>query len=261
MRNLAFYFRKIPVTRILAFHDIPDYLGSEFRAKITALKGQANIISLDDFFSGRISWRKINVALTFDDGYRSWIDNVAPVLKALGVTATFFVSSGFIGLRGTQETYFLRETLRSTWQTTGSLNAESLRELAGQGFTIGGHTMHHVDLGQVCRANELRREIQEDRKELERITGARVRYFSYPFGFHRRSPLNLERMLQESGYRGAVTVDPGFNTMNTNRFCLHRDLVDASLPSPVFVARFLGNYDPVIVMRRALGLSGENSDS
>jgi peptidoglycan/xylan/chitin deacetylase (PgdA/CDA1 family) len=55
-------------------------------------------VSLDDFFSGRLSAEKINVVITFDDGYKSWVTNVLPALKELELPATFFVSSGFVGL-------------------------------------------------------------------------------------------------------------------------------------------------------------------
>jgi peptidoglycan/xylan/chitin deacetylase (PgdA/CDA1 family) len=37
------------------------------------------------------------VMLTFDDGYRSCRELVLPVLRALGVPATFFIATGFVG--------------------------------------------------------------------------------------------------------------------------------------------------------------------
>jgi peptidoglycan/xylan/chitin deacetylase (PgdA/CDA1 family) len=53
------------------------------------VKEFANIVSLDDILAGRMSLRKINVAITFDDGYRGWLDNVCPVLRDIGLSATF----------------------------------------------------------------------------------------------------------------------------------------------------------------------------
>ena len=242
----------MPVTRILAFHDVPVHLVANFRAKIEVLKEQTNIISLDDFFTGKMSWKKINVAITFDDGYRSWLDHVSPVLRDLGVTATFFVSSGFVGRSKAEEADFLRNNLKSSRPSTGCLNVVGLRKLAESDFAIGGHTSNHTDLTELCDINELRSEIQKDKKELERMTGTKVDYFAYPFGFHRNAHFDLVRVLQESGYRGAVTIVPGFNAASTNRFLLRRDIVDASLPMSVFKARFLGNQDPVIFIRRIL---------
>ena len=251
IRNLVFRFCRMPVARILAFHDIPDHLLASFRVKLEVLKEQTNVISLDDFFAGKMSWRKPNVAITFDDGYQSWHDNVFPVLRDLGVTATFFASSGFVG-RKAEETDFLRNNLKSSLKTTGCLSSAGLRKLAEDGFAIGGHTINHVDLSESYDINDIRSEIQKDKKELERMTRTRVDYFAYPFGFHWNAHIDLVQVLQECGYKGAVTIVPGFNTASTNSFLLHRDLVDASLPLSVFRARFLGNQDPVIFIRRIL---------
>jgi peptidoglycan/xylan/chitin deacetylase (PgdA/CDA1 family) len=260
IRNLIFRFFKMPVARILAFHDVPDHLLASFRAKLEVLKEQANVISLDDFFNGKMSWRKINVAITFDDGYRSWLDYVSPVLRDLGVNATFFVSSGFVGRRKTEETNFLRNNLKSNLQTTGCIGVEGVRKLVEEGFTIGGHTSNHVNLAELCDKDVLRDEIQKDKEELERITGTRVKYFAYPFGFYRNAHIDLERVVQDSGYRGAVTTVPGFNTASTNTFLLRRDLVNASMPMTVFKARLSGSHDSMMFVREILRLKHAGLD-
>jgi peptidoglycan/xylan/chitin deacetylase (PgdA/CDA1 family) len=252
IRNFVFRFLRRPVFRILAFHDVSDDQTARFRAEVEVLKEKANVISLDDFFAGKMSWSKLNVAITFDDGYRSWHDNISPVLKELGLPATFFVSSGFVGQRKTEEAEFLRNNLKSSAQTTGCLSTGELRKLAEDGFAIGGHTRNHSNLTEIFDINNLRNEIQKDKKELERITGTKVDYFAYPFGLHQNAHIDIARILRESGYLGAVTIVPGFNTVDTNRFLLRRDLVDASLSLPVFKARFLGNKDPVKFIRRIL---------
>jgi peptidoglycan/xylan/chitin deacetylase (PgdA/CDA1 family) len=218
------------------------------------VKKVANVVNLDDVFAGRISLEKINVVITFDDGYRGWLDNVCPVLKDLGMSATFFVSSGLVELREEEERDFLQNNLMRNEQTTGSLTAEELRTLAREGFAIGGHTCNHVNLTEICNISKLRYEIQKDKKELERIAGTIVKYFAYPFGFHRNASIDLVKVLQESGYQGAVTLVPGFITPDTNSYFLHRDIAIASIPMSVFKARLLGNYDGVMYVRRILRL-------
>jgi hypothetical protein len=51
--------------------------------------------------------------------------------------------------------------------------------------------------------------------------------------------IDLMEVLQESGYRGAVTLVPGLITVATDSYYLHRDLVNASMPISVFKARLL----------------------
>jgi len=218
------------------------------------MKVISNIVSLDDILAGRMSRKKINVAITLDDGYRGWIDNVIPILRELGVTATFFVSSGFVGLRGEEERDFLRTHLRSNQKTTGCLTTEELRKLSKEGFSVGGHTCNHVNIAAVGDINELRREIKNDKMELEKITGTKVEYFAYPFGFYRNERIDLVQILRESGYRGALTLVPGIINACTDSYCLNRDLISASMPMPVFKARLLGNQDGVIFLRRMLRL-------
>jgi len=244
--------RKKPITRILAYHDVAAEQVSNFRTQIEYLKQNTNIVSLNDFFAGRLSWEKLNIVITFDDGYQSWLDNVLPVLSDFGVTATFFASSGFVGLRGEGEADFQRKNLGSDQQTTGSLGAEGLRKLAQAGCAIGGHTINHVNLSVIHDVNEVRNEIHMDKKELETITGTKVEYFAYPFGLYDNPHIDLALILQEAGYRGAVTLVPASITARWSGFYLNRYLVNAAMPISVFKARILGNYDGVQFIRKLL---------
>lgn len=252
IRNLVFRSCRIPVARFLAFHDVLNHEAKSFRDKLIHVKKASNVISLDDFFAGRMSWKKINVAITFDDGYRGWLDNVFPVLMDLGITATFFVTSGFVELKEKPEKDFLRKNIRSNFQTTGSLGKEQLRKLSDAGFAIGGHTINHTNLSEISNIDEVRYEIKKDKEKLEKITGKKVDYFAYPFGFYQNEKINLVEVLQESGYRGAVTTVPGLNNPHINNYHKRRDLVSASMPMIVFKARLLGNHDGVMFIRKSL---------
>jgi len=253
-RDIVLRSRRIPVARILAFHDVSRDEMQSFRKKLEVVKKMANIVSLNDILDGKMSWRKINIAITFDDGYRGWIDYVYPVLRDLGISATFFVSSGLVGLHGEEERNFFLKNLRSDRQTTGSITAEELRKLAGAGFAIGGHTCNHVNVADYRDLTKLNNEVQKDKINLEKITGTKVEYFAYPFGFYHNSSIDLVQMLQVCGYRGAVTLVPGVITTRTNSYYLHRDLVRATMSVSVFKARLMGNYDGVIAIRKLLRL-------
>ncbi|MGZ4956964.1 MAG: polysaccharide deacetylase family protein [Methylobacter sp.] len=211
-------------------------------------------MSLDDLIAGKLSYTKINVAITFDDGYQSWLSNVSPVLMNLGVTATFFSSSGFIRLWGVEETNFLRNNLKSNLPTTGAIGVIGLRKLAEAGFAIGGHTINHVDLSVMSDVNEVLNEIGKDKDELELITGAKVDYFAYPFGFYENHCINLVQILQMAGYQGAVTLEHGPIKDQRSNYRLNRYLVNPAMSMPVFKARFLGDYDGVLFIRRLLRL-------
>lgn len=248
IRNLILRRKGKAVARFVTFHDVPSESLRCFETNLLFLKQKTNVVSLDDYFSGRLSPDRINVVITFDDGYKSWVSDVLPVLQKMELPATFFVSSGFVGLSRQDEAEFIRSKLfvyRSPRKITGSLSCEDVRRIAEAGFTVGGHTLNHVNLSKLRDRVELTYEIVEDKMRLERIIGRRVDYFSYPSGAYQNSEMNLTEVLRESGYVGAVTVLSGFNRVGSNSYLLHRELTDASMPGAVFRARVHGNYDAV----------------
>ena len=72
------------------------------------------------------------VVLTFDDGNKSDLDFVAPLLKSHGFGATFFITEGLNFL--THKQHYL------TWP--------EVRQLHDLGFEIGNHTQRHKNVTQ-----------------------------------------------------------------------------------------------------------------
>jgi peptidoglycan/xylan/chitin deacetylase (PgdA/CDA1 family) len=209
-------------------------------------------VSIDDFFSGNLSPKKINVVITFDDGYKSWVTDSVPILKELELPATFFVSSGFVGLSKESEADFLQSKLLipDSSKATGGLTFKDLRNIAEEGFTIGGHTLNHINLAKLMDKNQLRHEIAEDKIRLENIIGKKIKFFAYPFGALQNPEINLTDVLREFGYIGAVTTISGFNRISANPYLLHREITDAAMPESVFKARVYGNYDAVRFLKQ-----------
>jgi peptidoglycan/xylan/chitin deacetylase (PgdA/CDA1 family) len=253
-RNLLLRMRHKPVSRFIAFHDILPEARGAFYAKVRYLKRRTNVVSLSDFFEGRLSADRINVVITFDDGYKNWVRDAMPVLRELELPAAFFVSSGFVGLSEGEQADFTKSKLfalpDSGCRTTGGLSIEDVKQIVEGGFTIGGHTVNHCRLSDCRDRSRLRYEITEDKARLEEITGRPVDYFAYPSGEHRNPILNLSEVLRDAGYKGAVTTVPGFNSAETDRYLLHRDLTDAPMPGAVFRARVFGNYDAVRILKQ-----------
>lgn len=81
------------------FPDLPDV--ATFEARMRWVRDWFNVLPLaqaiERLGSGTIPARAL--AITFDDGYADNEELAAPILKRLGLTATFFVATGF--LRGT----------------------------------------------------------------------------------------------------------------------------------------------------------------
>ena len=61
------------------------------------------------------------------------------------------------------------------------LTAEMVRTLSREGIAIGAHTVSHPILTRL-EDEQARLEIEESKRQLEAITGERVRFFAYPNG-------------------------------------------------------------------------------
>lgn len=255
IRNLIFRMRRQPVARFVTFHHVPPHSIARFEANLRFLKKRTNVVSLDDFMHGRLSADRTNVVLTFDDGYKSWVTDVAPILKRLGLPAIFFVASGFVGLSREDGDTFMRTKLLLSPDrdaAASGLSEAEVRSLVDDGFAIGGHTVNHCNLNEVRGHDRLMVEIAEDKRRLQEMTGSRIDYFAYPFGVCRNPEIDLENVLRECGYLGAVTTVSGGNVHDTNSYFLHRELTPASMSEWVFRARVYGNYDAVRFLKRPI---------
>ncbi len=70
-----------------------------FHDQLSFLKANFDVVGFDDF-AGLGNRRGRHVQITFDDGYRDNHDLAFPVLSDLGLSATFFVCTGFIDQGG-----------------------------------------------------------------------------------------------------------------------------------------------------------------
>jgi len=145
-------------------------------------------------------------AVTFDDGYRSVVERAFPVLQELGVRATAFVPTDFIGgvtaaWPGTEhwlETTHADELTPMTW--------DELRLLAESGWEIGSHSRSHARLVQLANA-DLDEEIAGSRAELERRLARPCTALAYPYG---EADERVIAAAAAAGYETACTLTKRF---------------------------------------------------
>ncbi len=110
---------------------------SAFESNISLLIRHYQIISLDEaveMMIGRRSWRERCAVLTFDDSLRCLVTIAAPLLVAMGLTATFYVSTESIK---TQKPYWWMRLEYAVNHTTKH-HAEIKLRHTGQSFSIDG---------------------------------------------------------------------------------------------------------------------------
>lgn len=91
--------RQIDAARIVIFHGTPASRVAELEAQLRYLRRQFNVIALSELLKrldGPAGSLRGCVAVTFDDGRRNNATVAYPVLRRLGIPATFFVCPGLI---------------------------------------------------------------------------------------------------------------------------------------------------------------------
>ncbi|HEX9428563.1 MAG TPA: polysaccharide deacetylase family protein [Candidatus Polarisedimenticolia bacterium] len=163
--------------------------------------------------------------VTFDDGYRGQFENALPVLRRYKIPATFFLVAGAVGT-GRPLSHLCsdgeerHDGVPEEWR---SLGWDQARRLAGEGMTIGSHSLSHRSLGRL-EAAEIEDELRRSKAILERGAGARVELFAYPFGSGAYGDFDrgIQGILRRAGYLGACTTVVGRNDAGIDPYALRR---------------------------------------
>ena len=154
------------------------------------------------------------LALTFDDGYADFLDNVLPVLERHHFAATVFLVADRVGRTNAWDA-------RHGDPPRTLLGWEEAAGLAARGIEIGSHARTHRFLPDLS-GPELEEEIRGSKEMIEDRLGRAVRFFSYPHGLHDE---RCVAGVAAAGYEGAVADIRGGNRAGTDPFRLRRTLV------------------------------------
>jgi peptidoglycan/xylan/chitin deacetylase (PgdA/CDA1 family) len=265
-----------PRIHVLGYHRIVDQVSEggpispslcistdSFRRQMEQVRREFEVLTLEEALAaidGSLPLERDACAITFDDGYRDVYTRARPILAALQIPATVFVSTGMVGTRKLfihdrlyAALWKLRPDLGSPAELVDSLIArltandlaalaneldaragvptlddeahsldpDQLRALADGGWEIGAHTIDHMVLVNEP-ADRVTEQLVRPKLDLEGWTGRACRYFAYCNGLH--SP-SLVTALQRAGYQGAVTTFDRPNRRGGDRFRVGRKVL------------------------------------
>lgn len=168
-------------------------------------------------------------ALSFDDGMEDNHSVLLPILKEFRIPATIYVTTGLIGEP-------------NPWMSPSSgarmMTADELRNLAAAGVELGAHTVTHPDLSMLDREACLR-EMVGSREALERVTGARVRTFAYPFCRYGDVAVAAA---EDAGFLAAVTCE---GRGGWSQFEMKRAMLTGRDGVPSFALKVTDAYQPL----------------
>lgn len=134
------------------------------------------------------------VAITFDDGDTGQYERGFRTLAELGMTGTFFITTGWVGQPG-----------RVTW--------DQLREMRSAGMDIQSHTRAHPFLSELDEAR-LTDELRGAKEALDRELGQDTDTLALPGGDWPRAA--LRRVIGMTGHRVVATSRWGLNGATAN---------------------------------------------
>jgi len=210
---------------VLTYHDIVEsnptskaqISADDFAAQMRYLYANGyRVLSLDEFVSchreGRFPDKA--VLLTFDDGYRSFLEHARPVLKRYGFDAVVFPVVSYVpGLER-----------RLVW--VEHMTFHEIRSLLKEGgVDVGSHTydLHHYEMGRpavvrkegedpTAYRRRIERDLRVSKELLELQTDATVEALAWPYG---RATSVATELGKEVGYEFFFTVRRGFVTPDT----------------------------------------------
>ena len=185
---------------VLVYHNMgPEDRGrlvigvKKFEAQMKALRAEGfQSVSISDyleFTAGRKQLARKSVLITFDDGYRSFIQYARPILKDYGFTATLFVYSDFVG--------------------GGGMSWKELSAMIAQGFDVQAHSKTHSSLRrkegepQEAYAKRIEAELAYPAEQFRKQLGRASDVLAYPYG---DTDDELLPFVVKYGYVAAFTV-------------------------------------------------------
>jgi peptidoglycan/xylan/chitin deacetylase (PgdA/CDA1 family) len=232
-----------PKLLILAYHRVlPDAGLDPLRIVVTLktfikqldnLAMKYPVISLNDApgqYSRHKGNAKIQIALTFDDGYWDNYEIVFPILKKMGLPASFFLTTDYVdgkarfadkrlidGRTGREHNHINDRFI--SWQEA--------RAMSNAGMAIGSHGTSHHSLADMP-FQEAREEIKRSKEIIEGNIKRACSHFAFPFGSAKDYNEQLVDLVAKAGYRSCLLNIHGYNHFENDNFYLKRIIMEES---------------------------------
>jgi len=212
-----------------------------------------NIVDLDtllDWIRNRQPVPPRTLILTFDDGYEDNFTKAFPILNRHSFRAVFSIITNYIDKDSPFPWIRGRLSEKKGDDSEGMpLKRWQLLALSHSGMTIASHTCHHNSLSRMDQ-EKVTEELSESRKELEEILGAKIRYFTFPYGSWGDFNDRDKKLVQSGGYKAALSTKAGHNTLGSDLYELRRIPVFDMDGVSNFKRKVMGVYDVTGVVQR-----------
>jgi len=153
------------------------------------------------------------IAVTFDDGFKNFIDNALPIMLTRQIPAMIFVPTGYIGRYPEWIENPDHENTQEVLMTD-----DELKNLPQDMVRIGSHCVSHPRLTLLTK-KQIIYELSESKKQLELLLEKNVTTLAYPYDDYNDQIIELA---QEAGYSRVFKDVPTYPTSQMRGFFLGR---------------------------------------
>lgn len=250
LANLTFTWHRMlgwrlvaPRVTVLLYHRISDdardnlTVGvAQFERQMALLRRHCDILSIEQVLGMQHPRRNKRplVAVSFDDGYLDNYLHAAPILRRQRVPCSFYVSTGML-----QNGQRFPHDVRRGNAALPTMNWDQLRAMHDWGFTIGSHTVNHVDCASTPIAT-VEHELQQSRDELRHELGLQDVIFAYPYGGQQQITDAVRQRVRDLGYQGCLAAYGGSNIGQIDRWNVLRRGIHWEFSDAAFLRQCLG---------------------
>ena len=209
------------------YHHVFDDERQGFARHLRYFKNIGDIIGIDEAVDMLAAGTPLDgryICITFDDGFKNWIENALPILVEADAVAAFFVATDYIGTDPELDRDKLLGFYDDGIRLMEFLNWDDCRAMTAAGMTIGSHSVGHLHLLDLDDA-AAERELAVSKLKIETEIGQPCRHFCCPFGQVNidYDPSRHPQMAGRVGYRSFLTGHRGGNLAGGSPFDIRRD--------------------------------------
>ena len=218
---------KRPTCVVLYYHGVSEEHREKFSRQMDDVIRWAQPISIDNLDA--LSEAGHHVAITFDDGFQSVLDNALPELATRNIPITIYVPTAHLG----QRPGWLTENHEDFGERVMTL--DQARMLDGNLVSLGSHCQTHASLLSLSGA-EAKKEVYQSREFLRDHLKREINTLSFPHGVYDQNHVQFARL---AGYRRVFSISP---SLADKEYVVGRVRVDPTDWRIEFILKLLGAY-------------------
>jgi peptidoglycan/xylan/chitin deacetylase (PgdA/CDA1 family) len=246
-----------PFIRAINYHDVPAQEAGQFEEQLRYYAKHFSPISYQDlihFHQGNWESNKPGLIISFDDGFRSASEVVAPLLEKYGFTGWFFIPPGLIDMPvNIQPEEAAKHRVFPKSQTYKDqrifLTWEQIIELDKK-HVVGCHTASHCRLKSTLTTKQLFDEVIDSKKVLENKLQHSVQVFAWVGGEEMSYSREAAKTIRNANYEIVFLTNNLLIRPSTDSHLLNRTNIESDFSPALMRFQLSGILDIIYTFKR-----------